>query len=266
MGRFLSPDPSGLEYAVPTNPQSFNLYSYVWNNPLVNIDPTGLDCAYFNDNGDLNNILSGDCADTQDNGYYIDATGVQSATLDTNSGDLTSYTTDQGSFLADGTPNDYTVTVDAGNTNIDPDDARIAALVQGVAMDTAGFPTLCSVGAYAQVGAGPLRAGYSYDSNSRGGFYGGARVTPGAPDSINSPVTGKNTPLGSALPFSGSVKVSKSGTFSGSLEARDPETGLGAGVSVDEHGRPGASASWSRGVVAVGVKATFGGMGDPACR
>jgi len=28
MGRFLSPDPSGLTYADITNPQSFNLYSY----------------------------------------------------------------------------------------------------------------------------------------------------------------------------------------------------------------------------------------------
>jgi hypothetical protein len=51
MGRFLSPDPSGLEYADPTNPQSFNLYSYAQNNPLTNIDPTGLDCVYFNDDG-----------------------------------------------------------------------------------------------------------------------------------------------------------------------------------------------------------------------
>ena len=41
MGRFLSPDPSGLEYADPTNPQSFNLYSYVLDNPLRNIDPSG---------------------------------------------------------------------------------------------------------------------------------------------------------------------------------------------------------------------------------
>jgi len=32
MGRFLSPDPSALDYADPTNPQSLNLYSYVLNN------------------------------------------------------------------------------------------------------------------------------------------------------------------------------------------------------------------------------------------
>ncbi len=50
MGRFLSPDPSGLFYADPTNPQSLNLYSYAYNNPLSNIDPTGLD-AFAYDNG-----------------------------------------------------------------------------------------------------------------------------------------------------------------------------------------------------------------------
>jgi hypothetical protein len=46
MGRFMSPDPSGLLYADPTNPQSLNLYSYVLNNPLHNIDPSGEECAW----------------------------------------------------------------------------------------------------------------------------------------------------------------------------------------------------------------------------
>jgi len=35
MGRWMSPDPSGLYYADPTNPQSLNLYAYVLNNPLI---------------------------------------------------------------------------------------------------------------------------------------------------------------------------------------------------------------------------------------
>ena len=52
MGRFISPDPSGLYYAAQGNPQSFNLYVYAMNNPLRFIDPTGLDCAYLNDSGD----------------------------------------------------------------------------------------------------------------------------------------------------------------------------------------------------------------------
>jgi RHS repeat-associated protein len=45
LGRFTSPDP-GNAGADPTNPQSWNGYSYVWNNPLAMIDPSGADtCA-----------------------------------------------------------------------------------------------------------------------------------------------------------------------------------------------------------------------------
>ncbi len=39
VGRFMSPDPSGLSYADPANPQSFNLYAYAPSKPSV------LDCA-----------------------------------------------------------------------------------------------------------------------------------------------------------------------------------------------------------------------------
>jgi RHS repeat-associated protein len=46
MGRFMSPDPSQLFFADPTNPQSLNLYSYVRNNPLINKDSTGMYCDY----------------------------------------------------------------------------------------------------------------------------------------------------------------------------------------------------------------------------
>ena len=66
MGRFLSPDPSQLFYANQVDPQSLNLYTYGRNNPLRNIDPTGLDCVYFNDAGNAaesvdHNSNSGEC-------------------------------------------------------------------------------------------------------------------------------------------------------------------------------------------------------------
>ena len=39
-GRFLSPDPAGDQHFEET--QSWNIYSYVQNNPTMNIDPTGM--------------------------------------------------------------------------------------------------------------------------------------------------------------------------------------------------------------------------------
>ncbi len=77
MGRFMSPDPSGLEYADPTNPQSLNHYSYVLNNPLINIDPNGLDCIHINnDTGAYEGFERGDfdnsTEDKANTGRYID--------------------------------------------------------------------------------------------------------------------------------------------------------------------------------------------------
>src|SRR5208337_4060178 len=43
-GRWLSPDPAGLGAADPTDPQSWNRYAYVLNNPTSLVDPLGLGC------------------------------------------------------------------------------------------------------------------------------------------------------------------------------------------------------------------------------
>ncbi len=42
-GRWISPDPAGLAAVDPTNPQTWNRYAYVANNPLNAVDPLGLD-------------------------------------------------------------------------------------------------------------------------------------------------------------------------------------------------------------------------------
>lgn len=42
-GRWPSPDPAGMAAVDPTNPQSWNRYAYVLNNPLILVDQLGLD-------------------------------------------------------------------------------------------------------------------------------------------------------------------------------------------------------------------------------
>jgi len=44
--RWLTPDPLAMVAADPTNPQTWNLYAYVLNNPVSNVDPLGLFCVW----------------------------------------------------------------------------------------------------------------------------------------------------------------------------------------------------------------------------
>lgn len=46
-GRWPSPDPAGIAAANPANPQSWNRYAYVLNNPLALVDPSGLAGYYW---------------------------------------------------------------------------------------------------------------------------------------------------------------------------------------------------------------------------
>jgi RHS repeat-associated protein len=74
MGRFLSPDPSSLLAQNPADPQSWNLYAYARNNPLMYLDPNGLDCVYANDAGNGvesidHNSNSGECG--QNGGSWV---------------------------------------------------------------------------------------------------------------------------------------------------------------------------------------------------
>ena len=58
-GRWISPDPSGRAAVSLTNPQSWNRYAYVNNNPLRLIDPKGLDQCDSEDDDSCND----DCED-----------------------------------------------------------------------------------------------------------------------------------------------------------------------------------------------------------
>jgi RHS repeat-associated protein len=58
-GRFMSPDPYDGSYD-PSNPQSMNRYTYALNNPLSNIDPSGLDlCDAYDESQDFCTVVYG---------------------------------------------------------------------------------------------------------------------------------------------------------------------------------------------------------------
>jgi RHS repeat-associated protein len=105
-GRFTVPDPAGMAAADPSNPQSWNRYAYVLNNPLSNIDPTGLDCIHINvDTGVFEGFDTGDCDNSTEekanSGIYVDGSV---STIFTTTGN------DQGVVTG------YSGTSDAGNS------------------------------------------------------------------------------------------------------------------------------------------------------
>ena len=52
VGRWISPDPAGLAAVDSTNPQSWNRYAYVANNPLMYVDPSGMFLVFTGDDGE----------------------------------------------------------------------------------------------------------------------------------------------------------------------------------------------------------------------
>ena len=82
LGRFMSPDPSNFG-AKLSNPQSWNMYSYGLNNPLMKTDPTGLyvceDSTKCDSQNDKNFATALAAAKTAANGLDHNSTGYKNA-------------------------------------------------------------------------------------------------------------------------------------------------------------------------------------------
>jgi RHS repeat-associated protein len=113
MGRFLSPDPSGLKYADQMNPQSFNLYSYVRNNPLINTDPTGLECVWDDGSYDSNDDPSTGDGAVDQSGNHTGCSGQGGTWIDHSyfsDNNMADWSSQANQTLADMTTPTITVT------------------------------------------------------------------------------------------------------------------------------------------------------------
>ena len=128
LGRFMSPDPSGILMVGAGNPQGLNLYSYVQDNPINATDPDGLDCVYINDNSVT--VLRGDCASVTDRGIYFPGSiNIDSLAYDRETHTLGfNYTNDDTGALGSG------VIAGVLSTRGANDADRINAVAQGTQM------------------------------------------------------------------------------------------------------------------------------------
>jgi RHS repeat-associated protein len=106
-GRWISPDPAGLAAADLTNPQSWNRYAYVVNNPLTNIDPDGMDCIYIDpDTNEFHGWNPGDCDNSTEasanSGIYVDGS-INSFQFNSSAGSLDYGYSDENGNVGAGT-------------------------------------------------------------------------------------------------------------------------------------------------------------------
>ena len=93
-GRWLAPDPAGLAAVDITNPQTWNRYAYVANNPLSYIDPVGLYCAIPGDYGHFS-VGCGDVGMAWGSGIFaqwVPPTTTSSTTTDSNDPTMQTFT------------------------------------------------------------------------------------------------------------------------------------------------------------------------------
>jgi RHS repeat-associated protein len=115
MGRWMSPDPAGMQAVDISNPQSLNRYAYVQNNPVSFVDPLGLDCAYLNNAGDDlekggldQNSNSTECG--KNGGYWVDG-GLTDYHINANKGTVQLTGTTDGTDQTHASYQDTTLNV-----------------------------------------------------------------------------------------------------------------------------------------------------------
>ncbi len=137
-GRFLSPDPSGLTLADITNPQSFNLYAYVMNNPLRFVDPSGLilcDYGPHDDGSEDKEDADSSKECTKNGGKVVTDQTVVTVRADGNSGCLGDCGEDPMQWLYNYAMDQYYNALRAQAGQVYPETLR-SGVINGVAKDT----------------------------------------------------------------------------------------------------------------------------------
>ncbi len=158
-GRWITPDPAGLDAVDITNPQTWNRYAYVANNPLSYVDPSGLNRQGPGQGGcntDEYNCFGGSGTGDSGGGGFCDASGncsgISSPSCDA-SGNCTSSLVAETGVDSNGFPNDvgpgYVNTANSGQAWIQQNMGSYLSWVNAV--QQAGGSTFTPAGGHVPI-------------------------------------------------------------------------------------------------------------------